>query len=289
MARRFHPLRDLWIEHSMRPSTIQTKLSQGKPVLITTLHFAEAAVFEMTSLMGFDGIWMDLEHHTLSVETASQLMRAARVGRSDILARPGNGEFARMSRLLEAGAQGIMYPRCRDAEEARVVVDWVRFPPLGKRGIDSGNPDVPYLSHALDDYVRLANERTFLMIQVEDPQAVSQAEAIAAVEGVDAIMLGPADFSAAAGITGQFDHPEVRRAGEHVAQAARRAGKHWASIAPNHDAARRALAEGSQIILHNADLLILKAGLERIQQDFRSLGFEFENELERNLRGCVQA
>ena len=72
--------------------------------------------------MGFDGIWMDLEHHGYRLETASTLMRAARVGSSDIVARPAKGEFMRMGRLLEAGATGIMYPRCGDAAEAADVV-----------------------------------------------------------------------------------------------------------------------------------------------------------------------
>ena len=72
--------------------------------------------------MGFDGIWLDLEHHAHSVETANQLMRAARVGGADIVARPAKGEFMRMGRLLEAGAQAIMYPRCDDPEEAAEVV-----------------------------------------------------------------------------------------------------------------------------------------------------------------------
>ena len=103
----------------MRSSRIKAKLRRNEPALITTLHYTDATLYEMTSLMGFDGIWMDLEHHHYSVETAANLMRAARVGTSDIVARPSKGEFMRMDRLLEAGAQGIMYPRCESANLAQ--------------------------------------------------------------------------------------------------------------------------------------------------------------------------
>src|SRR5438067_7085170 len=102
----------------MRPSKVKAKLRRGEPVLLTTLHLTDPSLYELTSLLGFDGIWMDLEHHGYSLETAMTLMRAARVGSADILARPAKGEFMRLGRLLEAGAHGIMYPRCENATEA---------------------------------------------------------------------------------------------------------------------------------------------------------------------------
>src|SRR5215213_11728451 len=142
----------------MRPSKIKAKLARQEPVLVTALALTDPSLFELASLMGFDGIWLDLEHHCTSVETAATLMRAARVGTADILARPAKGEFMRLGRLLEAGAQGIMYPRCADAVEAREVVRWSKFAPLGQRGFDSGNPDVPYCMMPMDEYVRAANE-----------------------------------------------------------------------------------------------------------------------------------
>src|SRR6478672_498589 len=137
----------------------------------------------MTSLMGFDAIWMDLEHHHYSVETAANLMRAARVGSSDIIARPAKGEFMRMARLLEAGAQGIMYPRCESAEEAAEVVRWARFAPLGERGVDGGNADMPYCSLPLAPYLKKANEETLVIVQIESPKAVEAVEAIAQTPG----------------------------------------------------------------------------------------------------------
>ena len=187
-------------------------MKQGDPVLVTTCHLTDPSVFELTSLMGFDGIWMDLEHHGYSVETATNLMRAARVGTSDIMARPAKGEFMRLGRLLEAGAQGIMYPRCDDAAEAREVVRWSKFAPLGSRGYDSGNPDNPYVTLPFEEYVKQANQETFLVIQIESPDALERADEIAAVEGIDVLFFGPSDFSLLSGIPGQFDHPKIEDA-----------------------------------------------------------------------------
>src|SRR6478672_10502920 len=118
----------------MRRSRILEKLSRGETALGITMHLTDPSVFEMVALLGYDGIWMDMEHHGYTLQTAQTLMRAARVGGADIMVRPAKGEFMRLGRMLEAGAQGILYPRCDDAAEARDVVKWSKFAPLGRRG-----------------------------------------------------------------------------------------------------------------------------------------------------------
>ena len=87
----------------MFPSRIKAKLARDKPVLVTTISLSDPLLFEMASMMGFDGIWLDLEHHSHSVESANAYIRAVRVGVSDVIARPAKGEFMRLARLLEAG------------------------------------------------------------------------------------------------------------------------------------------------------------------------------------------
>ncbi len=261
----------------MRKSVIKAKLSKGGPVLLTQLHLTDPSVFELASLMGFDGIWMDLEHHTYSLETATSLMRAARVGRTDILARPAKGEFTRVGRLLEAGAHGIMYPRCDNADEAREVVKWAKFAPLGKRGVDGGNPDMPYCTMPMDQYIEEANRETFIVIQIEEQHAVDAAESIAQVQNIDALFVGPGDFSVLSGIPGRFDHPTVQKAIEKVARAARNAGIHWGCPAFSPEHAKALLDMGATFICHSADILMIKDGLDRIQEQFSGLGFTFTN------------
>src|SRR5688500_18912834 len=128
----------------MRQSRVLAKVRAGEAAMGVALHLTDPSVFEMTGLLGFDVIWMDMEHHFYSLEVAAGLMRAARVGNADVVARPAKGEFMRMGRMLEAGATGIMYPRCDSPEEAREVVKWAKYAPIGKRGFDGSNPDAPY-------------------------------------------------------------------------------------------------------------------------------------------------
>lgn len=263
----------------MRTSRIKAKLQRNERVLVTTLHLTDPSLYEMTSLLGFDGIWMDLEHHSYSVETATALMRAARVGASDILARPAKGEFMRLGRLLEAGAQGILYPRCDDAAEAREVVRWSKFAPLGQRGFDGANPDMPYCFGDMNRYLEDANEQTFIAIQIEDPGALASAEAIAAVPGVDVLFLGPADFSILSGIPGQFDHPKIIEAMRTVARAAQNAGKNWGMPCPTMERAQQVMELGGRFLAHGCDLIWVKNGLEQAQRDFAPLGFTFERRI----------
>ncbi|MCA9100022.1 MAG: aldolase, partial [Planctomycetales bacterium] len=239
----------------MRKSVIKAKLRRGEPALVVTLHLQDASLYEMTSLMGFDGIWVDMEHHALGLESVQHFMRAARVGRTDILARPAKGEFMRMGRMLEVGAQGILYPRCDNAEEAAEVVRWAKFPPEGCRGIDSGNADNPYCAVPLADYLPEANRETFIAIQIEDAAALEHAEAIAAVDGVDLLFLGPGDFTALSGIPGQMNHEIIRDATRRVAAAAKAAGKTWGRPVGSAEQAREMLDLGAGFLACGADLL----------------------------------
>jgi 4-hydroxy-2-oxoheptanedioate aldolase len=263
----------------MRPSRIKAKFARNEPVLLTQLHFTDPSVYELTSLLGFDGIWMDMEHHGYSVETAGTLMRAARVGSADVMVRPAKGEYMRMGRILELGAQGIMYPRCADAAEAAEVVRWSKFAPLGTRGFDGGNPDMPYCAMEIADYIRAANRETFVVIQIEDAEALEHARAIAAVEGVDALCFGPADFSILSGIPGQFDHPRLRDAQRRIAEAAKSAGKDWGQPVGSIEQARQLMSMGARFFCYGADIVHVLQALQKAQQVFKPLGFTFDSRL----------
>jgi 4-hydroxy-2-oxoheptanedioate aldolase len=264
----------------MRLSTVKAKLAGNEPVLLTTLHLTDPSLYELASLMGFDGIWMDMEHHGYALETALTLMRAARVAAGvDIMVRPAKGEFMRLGRMLEAGAQGIMYPRCDDAAEARQVVTWSKFTPLGRRGFDGSNPDMPYCTLPIDSYIREANAQTFIVIQIEDQHALENAGAIAEVEGVDVLLLGPADFSILGGFPGDFAHPRLQDAVKRIAAAANATGKHWGVPVGSVEQAKKLLDQGARFLCHGADIIMIKNGLEQIQRDFRPLGFTFTNRL----------
>lgn len=259
----------------MRPSRIRQRWAEGKPALCVAASLADAAVCELISLLGFDGIWIDMEHHPLSLETVGQMIRAARVGGSDVLARPAKTEMMRMGRILEAGAYGIMYPRCDNATEAKEVVRWAKFAPRGERGFDGTNPDTPYFLGDMAEYIRMANEETFIVIQIESPAAVGHARAIAEVEGVDVIFFGPGDFSLLAGVPLQFDAKEVMQARQSIAKDTLKAGKRFGSIFGNVDQMRELLDMGATLLCGACDIVMLQQGYENLRQSVEPLGFTF--------------
>jgi 4-hydroxy-2-oxoheptanedioate aldolase len=263
----------------MRFSKIKQKLLRGESALVTCCHFIDPQVYELTSLYGFDGIWLDLEHHSTSDETAATLMRAARVGSADIVVRPAKGEFMRTARLLEAGAQAIMYPQCDSADEAADLVRWTKFAPQGRRGVDGAGPDNPYCATPMPGYLKAANEQTLLIVQIESPTALAAAPEIAKVPGVDVLMLGPGDLSVMAGIPYQFDHPLIQGAYDQVAQAAAAAGKHWGTVTGSPEHSRMLMDKGAKLLFHGCDLIMVRNGMEAIQKNYAPLGFTFDNQL----------
>ena len=260
----------------MRPSRVRQRWQQGCPAFCVQVALTDPDVCEIVSTMGFDCIWLDLEHHQKSTETAAGLIRAARVGGADVIARPGKGEFMRMARLLEAGAHGVLYPRCDDAAEAREVVRCCKFAPLGDRGLDGGNSDNGYGSCGAAEYVAAANRETFIAIQIESPGAAANASAIADVAGVDIVFFGPGDYSVMSGVPGQVRHETVLRAREQVCEATLRAGKRFGTLCFAVEDVRRVLDMGGTFIAHGADRPLLRAAFSSMRQQMRELGFQFD-------------
>lgn len=260
----------------MRKSRVKAKWAAGKPAYCMQCALTDPSVCEMVSLMGVDCIWIDMEHHATSVQQANQMMRGARVGNSDIMARPGKGEFMRMGRMLEAGAQGILYPRCDDAAEAAEVVRWAKFAPLGERGADTSNPDNPFAFNALGPYAKHANEETFIAVQIESPSAAKQAGAIASVEGVDMLFFGPADYGMLSGAIAEDKPERVREAADQVCKDTIAAGKVFSTLCFSPADMQHFLDLGAKFLAMGQDLMLIRAGLARLKDKLAPMGFEFE-------------
>jgi 4-hydroxy-2-oxoheptanedioate aldolase len=131
----------------------------------------------------------------------------------------------------------------------------------------------------MDEYVKQANEETFLLVQIEEPAAVEQAQAIAEVEGVDGLFFGPADFSVLSGIAGQATHRLVNEARQKIANAAQKAGKHWGQPAGTLEQFEQFKDMGASFIPYGADLIMVRMGLEEIQEQLGQLGISFDNRM----------
>jgi 4-hydroxy-2-oxoheptanedioate aldolase len=256
----------------MKTNGIKQRLAQNEPCFVTTLHLADPTVYELASLIGIEGIWLDMEHRPFNLETVQRLLTAAKAGgQSDVIVRTSRHELQLVTRVLECGAQGVIYPRCANAAEAREVVQAAKFAPLGARGCDGWGRDTPFGTMPVEQYVRTANEQTLIVIQIESPEAVEHAAEIAQVEGVDVLMFGMGDFSVFAGVPGQVRHPKVLEASRRICDAALAAGKHFGHPVPTMEAAEELIAMGGRLIFHNADVLMIDRGLRGMKEQIDRL------------------
>lgn len=223
---------------------------------VLKINLSDPRVIEIAGLCGADAVWLCTEHVPNDWLGLENQIRAARIHDIDTLVRVGRGSYSDYIRPLEADATGIIVPHVANADEARQIVEWVRFQPLGKRAMDGGNIDGRFCLLPIEEYVRHSNEERIVILQIESPEALEQVEKIAAVPGFDAILFGPGDFSHRLGKPGKIGDPEVVAARKRVAKAARAAGKVAMSaglIAPFPEL----VAEGYQIFGIGADVVAL--------------------------------
>ena len=257
----------------MKRSLVKARWAEGKAARCAILHLADGAFAEFAAAQDcFDCIWYDLEHGPISVERAADLFRAVRLQGKDVMARPGKGEFMRMGRMLEQGANGIMYPRCENAADAREFVRWAKFAPLGERGFAGDNAEAGYGTKDVDAYVTAANAETFLAPMIESPTALANAQAIAETEGVDMLFFGPGDYSVLSGIRGPLDTPEILKAIEKACGIARKAGKHFGSLAITDEQIRRLVGMGADFLMTYSDMAAIADGFAATAERLVRLG-----------------
>ena len=256
----------------MKQSRVKEIWNNGHVALGTLVKSIDPVHSEALSQMDFDFLWYDLEHSEKSVETFSNLTRATRVGNVDVLARPARWEYMRMGRLLEVGANGILYPRCESAEEAREVVRWSKFHPKGERGFDGGSADNNYGSYPANDYTISANEAPWIVAQIESPKALENVEDIATVEGIDCVFFGPGDYSALSGRPGDIRGEPTLEAARQTAEATLAAGKVFGTLVFEKDHAEFMKDLGARMLVVGADIIYYKEAYSSLldsYSDFR--------------------
>jgi 2-keto-3-deoxy-L-rhamnonate aldolase RhmA len=174
---------------------------------------------------GFDAVYVDLEHNPTSLETAAGVCVAALGMGITPIARVTSHDPHDATRILDCGAQGVMVPHIQNAKEAKAIVEACLYAPRGHRSAFGSGPALGYAAIPQAEVCKILNEETVLMAMIETPEAVANAEEIAAVEGIDVLHIGASDLSTEMGIPGQYKSDQMRAAFEKVAGAARRHGK----------------------------------------------------------------
>ncbi len=218
------------MEFHMRPSRVLRILRSGGVAKITKINLSDVRAIEIAARYGFDCLWIGMEHIGTDWSMIEKQVLAAKAYDVDILCRVARGSYSDYIRPLELDCTGIMVPHVMSAEDAESVVRMTKFPPVGKRAVDGGNADGGFCNVPFLEYLKAANQERFVILQIEDPEAVQDLDRIAAVEGYDLLLFGAGDYSVAIGAPGQMDHPEIVKARKLIAQAARKNGKYAGAI-----------------------------------------------------------
>ena len=218
------------------------------------LTLGSPEVAELFALVGFDWVWIDLEHTPLSLERAQQLVQAVG-GRAGTVIRVPWNDPVHIKRALDLGCDGVIVPQVKTAEEARQAVAAAKYPPAGIRSV--GIARAQQYGMTLQDYVRGANERVTVLLQIEHIDALPHLDEILAVPDVDGIIFGPYDLSASMSMPGQIGHPEVAAVIGKLAKSCNDRGMAWGAFAPDAGAGKAHLERGATLIVLGTDTMHL--------------------------------
>ena len=259
---------------TLRSSRILRRLRAGEFPTVLKVNLSDPRVTEIAGFCGADGVWLCTEHVPNDWVGLENQIRAGRLHNIDTLVRVARGSYSDYVRPLEADATGIIVPHVASADEARQIVEWTRFHPVGKRALDGGNLDGQFCMVPMPEYLHHSNTERVIILQIESPEAVEQVEKIAAVPGFDLLLFGPGDFSHRIGQVGKLDHPEVVAARKRVAAAARAHGK-FAMSAGLFAPFAELVAEGHGLFGIGADVVALsgyvRQRLELVQKEIAAL------------------
>lgn len=254
--------------HLTLPPTLRDDLAAADRALIGLWATAGSAVnAEIVAGSGCDWVLLDAEHSPNGLESLLAQLHAMSAYPATIVVRPPVGDTVTIKQYLDLGAQNLLIPMVDSAEQAEEIVRAARYAPEGTRGVGSALARSARWNR-IDGYLARANETISITAQIESAAAVSDVSRILAVDGVDAIFVGPADLSASMGLLGQQSHPAVVDAVLHTISAAKAAGKPVGVNAFEPEHAERFIEAGADFVAVGADVAILARATEALVDRF---------------------
>lgn len=244
--------------------TFRDRLAEAaRPLAGMWVCSGSALVAEICAGAGLDWLLIDMEHSPNTLKsTLAQLQAVAAYPVAPVVRVP-IGDLVTIKQVLDLGAQNILVPMISSADEARAVVEAVRYPPRGRRGVGSALARSARWNR-VDGYLADADSHVSLFVQIETSQGVEAASDIAQVDGVDGVFIGPSDLAASLGLLGQQMHPDVTAAVLRAFDAVRAAGKPVGVNAFDPDVAQSYLRAGASFVLVGADVALLARGSEQL-------------------------
>ena len=222
-------------EHSMRQNRVKKLMREGKLALGKYVSLADPQVVEIVGIAGFDAAFIDMEHTGFDLRTVEEMIRASDLAGVTSMVRVPDNDAKLILRILDMGAEGIIIPHVDGLEGAKRAVDAVRYPPMGERGGAGGTRAARFGAVSWNDHVRQSNEEIVLSVMTEDDKGINDVEAIAALDGVDLVSIGPTDLSQTLGVTDPAD-PRLRDKVNEIAAQVKAIGKAKLQIPMGHAA-----------------------------------------------------
>ena len=240
----------------MRASKTLKKLRSGRCARVCGMGHYLPFYIRYAAHFRFDVIWLDLEHRAMSQREVQSILAMCQQHDIDCMVRTPTQGRTRLYRFLEDGATGFMIPFVSNADIARHIVEAVKFPPQGNRGLDGAGLDADFGIEAWkpdSTYLEDANQQTFVVGQIETAEALDELDDIAAVPGLDVLFVGPADLGRRLGEGGDLD-----AAVQAVADAASRHGKAWGIAGGTPEQLSRYRQMGAQMLVAAGDFALVK-------------------------------
>jgi 4-hydroxy-2-oxoheptanedioate aldolase len=242
-------------------------LLEGKPQIGFWCSLASNVAVEILAGSGFDWLLLDMEHSPNDLAMVYNQLQACMENPVQPIVRPPWNEMVIIKRLLDAGVQTLLLPTVQSAEEARDAVAFTRYPPRGVRGFAGSSRSSRF--GRVENYHQACEQEICVLVQIETEAGLNNLEAIAAVEGVDGIFIGPGDLSANMGFLGRQLDPAFVPVVESAMGRIRAAGKAAGILTPDLDFARRCLEIGALFVAVGSDSSLLARRSEQLAADFR--------------------
>jgi 2-keto-3-deoxy-L-rhamnonate aldolase RhmA len=240
---------------------VKRSLREGRPVVAATIMVPSVEIAAQAAVMGFDFLWVEMEHSPITLETLRHMVLATRSLPAMTFARVPVNDLWTAKRVLDAGVSGVIFPFTSTSELARQAAAACHYPPLGRRG---SGPTLARLTWPDGDrYHDSADANVVVIAIIEEARAVDHIDEIAAVEGVDALFIGTSDLSFSLGLRGEQGHPKLQEAVGKVLEAGRRNGKAVGRPAATPEKVKEFLDEGFRLFQGPTDLGFLTAGVKR--------------------------
>ena len=241
-------------------------LKNQKPQIGIWSSLSSHIVSEILAHAGFDWVLLDTEHSPNELPMVQSQLQAMTGGTASAVVRPAWNDMVLVKRYLDIGAQSLLLPYVQTVEEAQNAVRYTRYPQAGLRGVAGSTRAAGY--GRTKDYMKRAHEEICLLVQAETRKSLVNLEAIAEVDGVDGIFIGPNDLSADLGYLGNWQHPEVWKVMEDAAKRIRKAGKAPGILVGEADG-QRCLDAGYLFVAVGADTGMLVRGSDALAAKFR--------------------